>query len=195
MKLNDKKSVDTNTENKIESKYTEDWLPIRQILNGMIQLETGEFVTGVKVTPKNIFLLDQGTQNNIIYSLQNFYNSIDYEFWLIIADRPVDINVYLSRLQVLYNNTPDAEIRKLIMQDINKANMFMSIEYNVVDTEYYILFKEKRLELVQKKLHNIMSGLANCNLQSQQASNDDLRMLLDNFLNDGEQTTFGTVGA
>ena len=81
------------------------------------------------------------------------------------------------------------------MQDINKANMFMSTQYNVVDTEYYILFKEKRMELVQKKLHGIISGLANCGLQSVQASNDDLRMILDNFLNDGEQTNFGTVGA
>ena len=195
MKLNDKKASGKETQVQNSSMYSEDWLPIRQILNGMIQLETGEFVTGVKVTPKNIFLLEQGMQNNIIYSLQNFYNSIDYEFWLIIADRPVDINVYLSRLQLLYNNTQSPEIRKLITQDINKANMFMSIEYNVVDTEYYILFKEKRLELVQKKLHNIMSGLANCSLQSQQASNEDLRMLLDNFLNDGEKSTFGTVGA
>lgn len=195
MKLNDKKANEKETQVQNTSMYSEDWLPIRQILNGMIQLETGEFVTGVKVTPKNIFLLEQGQQNNIIYSLQNFYNSIDYEFWLIIADRPVDINVYLSRLQLLYNNTQSPEIRKLIMQDINKANMFMSIEYNVVDTEYYILFKEKRLEIVQKKLHNIMSGLANCGLQSQQASNEDLRMLLDNFLNDGEKSTFGTVGA
>jgi hypothetical protein len=161
----------------------------------MIQLDTGEFVSGVKVVPKNIFLMDEGMQNNTIYTLQNFYNSIDYDFWLIIADRPVDINLYLSKLQMLYNNTPNAEIRKLILQDIDKANMFMSVEYNVVDTEYFLLFKEKRLELVQKKLHNIMSGLATCGLQSVQTSNEDLRMLLDNFLNDGEQTTFGSVGA
>ena len=187
-KKNNKQEVSTG------SGFTEDWLPIKQILNGIIQLENGEFVTGVKVVPRNIFLQDEGVQNNVIYNLQNFYNSIDYEFWLIIADRPVDINLYLSKLQILYNNTPDSAIRKLILQDIDKANMFMNIEYNVVDTEYYILFKEKRLELVQKKLHNIMSGLANCGLQSIQSSNDDLRMLLDNFFNDGEKTTFGTVG-
>ena len=125
--------------------YTEDWLPIRQIMNGMIQLDDGSYVTGVKVAPKNIFIMDQGTQQNTIYQLRNFYNSIDYEFWLLIADRPVDIDVYLSQLQLMYNNAPTNAIRKLIMQDINKANLFTSSEYNVVDTEYYILFKEKRL--------------------------------------------------
>ena len=173
--------------------YSEDWLPIRQIMNGMIQLDDGSYVTGVKVMPKNIFILDQGSQNNTIYQLRNFYNSIDYDFWLLIADRPVDLDVYLSHLQLMYNNATNKAQRKLIMQDINKANLFMSSEYNVVDTEYYILFKEKRLELVQKKLHNLISGLASAGIQSMQTSNNDLRIVLDNFLNNGEATNFGAV--
>ena len=93
----------------------------------------------------------------------------------------------------MYNNATNKAQRQLIMQDINKANLFMSSEYNVVDTEYYILFKEKRLELVQKKLHNLISGLASAGLQSMQTSNNDLRIVLDNFLNNGETTNFGAV--
>ena len=173
--------------------YSEDWIPIKQIMNGMIQLDNGYYVTGVKVVPKNIFIMDSGTQNNTITQLRNFYNSIKYEFWLLIADRPVDIDVYLSQLQLMYNNAQNNAIKKLIMQDINKANLFTSSEYNVVDTEYYILFKEKRLELVQKKLHNLISGLASAGLQSTQTSNNDLRVILDNFLNGGTTTNFGTV--
>ena len=173
--------------------YSEDWLPIKQIMNGMIQLDNGFYVTGVKVVPKNIFIMDPGTQNNTISQLRNLYNSIDFEFWLLIADRPVDIDVYLSQLQLMYNNASSNAIRKLIMQDINKANLFTSSEYNVVDTEYYILFKEKRLEIVQKKLHNLISGLASAGLQSSQTSNNDLRIVLDNFLNGGEATNFGAV--
>ena len=173
--------------------YSEDWIPIKQIMNGMIQLDNGYYVTGVKIVPKNIFIMDSGTQNNTITQLRNFYNSIKYEFWLLIADRPVDIDVYLSQLQLMYNNAQNNAIKKLIMQDINKANLFTSSEYNVVDTEYYILFKEKRLELVQKKLHNLISGLASAGLQSTQTSNNDLRVILDNFLNGGETTNFGAV--
>lgn len=182
--------------NKIEqSKYTEDWLPVKQILNGMIQTEDGYYVTGVKIAPKNIFIMDEQYQDNVIFSLRNFYNMVDYEFWMVIADRPVDISVYLSNLQILYGRSNDAVQRKLIQQDINKANMFMSQEYNVVDTEYYILFKEKKMEIIQKRLHNLISGLVNCGLNSQQVSNSDLRMLLDNFFNDGKPSTFGTVMA
>ena len=175
------------------SKFTVDWLPVKQIMNGMIQLESGYYVTGVKVQPKNIFIMDQQAQEGLVYNLRNFYNTIDYEFWLIIADRPVDINLYLAELQKLYNNTASNEIRKLIMQDINKANQFMSVEYNVVDTEYYLIFQEKKLEVLQKKLHNLISGLANCGMQSTQTSNNDLRVILDNLLNGGEAINFGTV--
>ena len=90
---------------KTNSYYAEDWLPVKQILNGMIELDNGEFVTGVKVHPRNIFISEVGLQNAIVGNLRNFYNSLTFEFWLIIADRPVDINLYLSQLQILYNNT------------------------------------------------------------------------------------------
>lgn len=173
--------------------YSDDWLPVKQIMNGMILTEDGYYVTGVKVVPKNIFMMDRSQQNNVIYNLRNFYNIIDYEFWLIVADRPVDLNVYLANLQLMYNKNKDSYTRKMIMQDINKANSFMSAQYNVVDTEYYIIFKETKMELVQKKIHQLISNLANCGLNSIQTSNDDLRMLLDNFLNGGNKTTFGTV--
>ena len=173
------------------NKTAEDWLPVRAINNGMLQLDNGFLVTGVKIEPKNIFILDQDVQNNVIFSLRNFYNTIDFEFWLISAGRPVDINVYLANLQVQYNNTNNQHIRKLLMQDISKANMFMSTQMNAVDTEYFILFKEKKPEIIHKRLQNLINGLANCTLNSKQVSNDDLRMLLDNFFNGAESSRFG----
>ena len=93
----------------------------------------------------------------------------------------------------MYNNATNNAMRRLILQDINKANQFMSVEYNVVDTEYYLIFQEKKLEVLQKKLHNMISGLANAGLQSSQTSNADLRIILDNLLNGGEAINFGTV--
>ena len=174
-------------------KYAEDWLPIRAIENGEIILENGFRVTGVKVRPRNIFILDYQSQNNAIFNLRNFYNTLDYPFWLIISDRPVDINVYLAQLKLLYNSVQVQSIRKLIREDIEKANLFMSKEVNVTDTEYFILFKDKRPEIIQKKVQNMVSNLANAGLQSSQVSNDDLRVLLDGFMNGGSTTEFGTV--
>lgn len=184
-------NLEAKTKTKSNSKYTEDWIPIRNISNGMIILDNKKKVTGVKIRPRNIFILDQGTQDNVLIALKNFYNMIDFEFWLISADRPVDLNNYLARLQLLYNQTPNPAVRKLINRDIDKANDFMN--NNITDTEYYILFKEKNDDLIQKRLRTLMTGLANSGLEASQVSNDDLRIILDNFLNSGMTTNFGTV--
>ena len=168
------------------SKYTEDWIPVKNITNGMIELDNKSKVTGVKIRPRNIFILEQMTQDNIIASLKTFYDTIDFEFWLVSADRPVDISGYLANLQVLYNQTTDAKKIKLINQDIEKANSFM--RDNVTDTEYYILFKDRNVEILQKRIRTVILGLSNCGLDSTQVSNSDLRVILDNFLNGGMTT-------
>lgn len=80
------------------SKFSEDWVPVKAIQNGMIILNNNYYVTGIKVEPKNIFILDYQTQNNIIFNLRNFYNTLDYEFWLVVADRPVDIGIACVRI-------------------------------------------------------------------------------------------------
>ena len=176
----------------VKSKYTnEAFVPVKSITNGMITLDNNEKVSGIKIMPRNIFIADQDTQNAIIANLRNVYNMIDYEFWIIAADRPVDINVFLSQLQLLYNQVQDQVKKKLILEDINKANMFM--DNNIVDTEYFLLFKERNNDVILKRIRQLINAFASAGLNSHQVTNDDLRIILDNFLNGGQTTTFGTV--
>ena len=172
---------------------TESWVPVQSIANGMIILDNNQKVTGVKIIPRNIFILDQDSQMGIISNLKNFYNQIDYEFWLVVADRPVDISVYMSQLQLQYNQTQSPAVRKLITEDIQKGNSFMN--NNVVDTEYFILFKETDMDKIQKRIRALINSLSACGLTSSQTTNEDLRVILDNFLNGGQTTEFGTVVA
>ena len=132
------------------SKFTEDWIPVKSIMNGMMELDNNQKVTGVKIRPRNIFILDQVTQDNIIASLKTFYDTIDFEFWLISADRPVDISNYLATLQIQYNQVNDPRIKKIISQDIEKANDFM--RDNVTDTEYFITLSERFRQMLSISL-------------------------------------------
>lgn len=172
-------------------KYTENWLPLKAISNGVMYNNKNEMITGVKVQPRNIFILDQSSMDNALIGLMNFYNTIDFEFWLVVADRPVDIAVYQAELQVLYNKTQDQRIRKLISQDMNKGDYF--INNDVVDTEYFLLFKERNGEMMQKKLRNMINNLAGAGLVASQTTNDDLRLIIDNFLNGGRKYESGGV--
>lgn len=169
---------------------TESFVPVKAIINNMIELDSGFKVAGVKVAPKNIFIMEENEQFNVIDSLKDFYNTLDFEFWLVIADRPVDISVYIAELQMMYNQAQNPVIRKLINQDLSKADDFND---DVSDVEFYFLFKDKNVEMIQKKIRLMINGLANAGLSSSQANNDDLRSILDNFLNGGDKTEFGTV--
>ena len=163
---------------------TENWITVKDINNNIIFLDNKKMVTGVKIQPRNIFIMDQQQQFSVIDQLRIFYNSIDFEFWLVIADRPVDINLYISQLELHLNNVQDPAIRKLIVDDINKADMF--VNNDVVDTEYFMLFKDDNTDSLNKKVRNLINSLASCGLIASQTSNDDLRMILDNFLNGGQ---------
>ena len=180
-----------STTNQQKSKYTENYLPIKEINNNCILLETKEKVTGIKIMPKNIFILGQDTMNSVINNLRVVYNLIDFEFWIISADRPVDISVYMSQLELAYQNEQDPVRKKMIMQDIRKGEMFQ--QNDVVDTEFYLLFKEKNDEVIQKRIRNLINNFANAGLTTRQVSNEDLRIILDNFFNAGRTTKFGTV--
>lgn len=162
---------------------TENWITIKDINNNIIFLDDKKMVTGVKIQPRNIFIMDQQSQYNVVDKLRTFYNLIDFEFWLIVADRPVDINLYISQLELHLNSVQDPAIRKLIVDDIAKADLF--INNDVVDTEYYILFKDDNTESLNKRVRNLINNLATCGLIASQTSNDDLRMVMDNFLNGG----------
>ena len=169
------------------SMYTENWIKFKDINNNVIYLDNKEMVTGVKIQPRNIFILEENFQNRIIESLRTFYNLIDYEFWIIIADRPVDVVLYISQLQLQLNDATNPVYRKLINDDIEKAEMF--VQNGVVDTEYFLLFKETNNDQIIKKVRNLINNLANCNLIASQVSNEDLKMILNNFLNGGADFT------
>ena len=188
---NNKVPNQQNSSNQTTSRYTEDWINVKAIQNGMIILPKNERVTGVKIFPKNIFILDSIQQENVINAMRNFYNQLNFEFWMISADRPVDISVYQSQLQLMLQNARTPGQAKIIAQDIDKANMFVNNQ--VVDTEYYILFKEKNIDEINRRIRVIINGLAQAGLNSSQTTNDDLRTILDNFLNGGVRTEFGTV--
>lgn len=175
------------------SSLTENWITVKDINNNIIFLDNKKMVTGVKIQPRNIFIMDQGAMYSVIDQLRIFYNLIDFEFWLIVADRPVDINLYISQLELHLNSVQDPAIRKLVVDDIEKADMFM--KNDVVDTEYFILFKDENTDSLNKRVRTLINNLASCGLVASQTSNEDLRMILDNFLNGGQSFSERSVAA
>ena len=118
-----------------QSKFTEDNVPVRNIINGMIVLDNDFKVTGIKIQPRNIFITDPYTQNAIIDNLKIVYNTINYEFWLVVADRPVDIQVYISELQMQFNKEQNPARRKIILEDL----LFFIIKAKILNKNRFLI--------------------------------------------------------
>ena len=58
---------------KQNSKFTEDWLPVKNITNNCIVTTSNFLVSGVKIAPRNIFIIDGESQNRVLTGLKNFY--------------------------------------------------------------------------------------------------------------------------
>ena len=157
---------------------TESFVPVKAIINNMIELDIGEKVAGVKVAPKNIFIMEENDQFLVIDRLKDFYNTLDFEFWLVIADRHVDISVYIAQLQMAYNNAKDPIIRKLINEDLKKANDFTD---EVSDVEFYFFFKERNMEIIELHKQGIIDVMGTCK-----------RSLIEFYKNEGYKTAFIT---
>ena len=58
----------------INNMYTENWIPVKGINNNMIILDNKQLVTGIKIQPRNIFILEENYRESIIDSFKTFYN-------------------------------------------------------------------------------------------------------------------------
>ena len=56
-----------------KNRYTNDDIPVKEIKNGYIILDNNIKVTGIKIIPRNIFILDQQTQDSIISNLSGLF--------------------------------------------------------------------------------------------------------------------------
>ena len=99
--------------------------------------------------------------------------------------------VWYDSSNVLYSECDDiTDGLKVLRVTFKNGRTYQYYDVNVHD---YLLFREKNPEIIQKRVRALMNGLATCGLNSMQTTNEDLRTLIDNFINGGVRTEFGTV--
>ena len=78
------------------------------------------------------------------------------------------------------------------LENTSMGNYIVSAHYaDAALGEFIQLLKDN--DLIAKRIKNLINNFASAGLSTRQVTNDDLRIILDNFLNGGQTTTFGTV--
>jgi len=86
------------------SKATQDFVPIKEIRDGIVVLKDGSIRAIVMASSVNFALKSADEQQAIIMQFQNFLNSLDFSIQISIQSRELDIRPYIAILEGRYKN-------------------------------------------------------------------------------------------
>ncbi len=86
------------------SKATQDFVPIKEIRDGIVILKDGSMRAVVMASSINFALKSTDEQQGVIMQFQNFLNGLDFSVQISIQSRELDIRPYISMLEGRYKN-------------------------------------------------------------------------------------------
>lgn len=168
---------------------TQEWLPVKDIHQGVIHRRDGSYVAAIRVEPVNIHLLTDPERERYINLLEEVLNGVDESFQIISIARPVDLDSYIRNLNDLRNNAPNRIKHRLLSNYISDAAR-TATGGEALERHFYILLVEESGKNKQASLNELInrakelaSSLSGSGLSSHITNDQELRELLFIFTN------------
>ena len=87
----------------LSAKATQEFVPIKEVRDGVIVLKDGSLRQVVLATSTNLFLKSSDEQRATIYQFQSFLNTLDFPTQISVQSRRLDIRPYLLVLEERMN--------------------------------------------------------------------------------------------
>lgn len=87
------------TETTLTGKATQDFVPIREVRDGILVLKDGSMRAILMTSSVNFALKSPDEQQSIIYQFQSFLNSLSFSVQICIQSRKLDIRPYVAILE------------------------------------------------------------------------------------------------
>jgi len=94
------------------SKTTQEFVPIKEVRDGIVILNDGSLRAIVLATSVNFALKSTDEQNSIIFQFQNFLNSLDFSVQIFVESKKLDIRPYVALLESRYKEQ-ETELMKI----------------------------------------------------------------------------------
>ncbi len=140
----------------ITSKSTQEFVPIKEIRDGVVILKTGSLRMILMASSLNFALKSEDEQTSIILQYQNFLNSLDFTVQFFIQSRKLNINGYIELLKDAQKEQTNELLKIQIKEYIDFIKNFVS-STNIVAKTFYIAIPYSPSVFSGKK--GIFSGL------------------------------------
>ncbi|OGM90795.1 hypothetical protein A2999_00530 [Candidatus Wolfebacteria bacterium RIFCSPLOWO2_01_FULL_38_11] len=116
---------------------TQQFVEIEDIRDGILILKNGGLRRVLMVSGVNFDLKSEEEQNLIIYSFQNFLNTLDFSVQFLIHSRKMNINSYLDKLRERHDIETNELLKNQILEYIEFIKSF--VETNAVMTKTFFV--------------------------------------------------------
>lgn len=114
------------------------FVPIKEIRDGIVVLNSGEMRAVIMATPINLGLKSADEQQATIMQFQNFLNSLEFSVQIQASSRRLDIRPYLLSLEKRLEEIPEELLRVQTKEYIEFIRWFNE-QYNVMSKYFYVI--------------------------------------------------------
>ncbi|MGB8815885.1 MAG: hypothetical protein WCC74_01405 [Minisyncoccia bacterium] len=160
------------------AKATQDFVPIKEIRDGVMILKDGSMRAVIMVSSVNFALKSGEEQEAVIYQFQNFLNSLDFSVQISIQSRQLDIRPYLAQLEERYK----AELSDLMKIQIKEYIAFIKAfveQSNIMTKTFFVVIPFSQV-LTTNNAGSIASNFFNSKKEEKTKTTDKNDSFLEN---------------
>ena len=132
---------------------TQNSLMIAEIREGMVIMQDGSFRAVVRCQSINFDLMSDRERDGIVFSYQNFLNSLNFDIQILVRSQRVDIEPYLQLLSQTRRNQ-DNMLLGILMDDYINFIDGIAANANIMDKSFYIVVPYYTVGSVNNALKN-----------------------------------------
>jgi hypothetical protein len=121
---------------------SQDFVPIKEMKDGLVVLDDGTLVSISLVTSVNISLKSPEEQAAVISSFQSFINILEFPVQISIQSRKMDINPYLELLESRLKDQVNEIIKLQTIEYISFIKNFNDA-INIMDKQFFLVVSYK----------------------------------------------------
>ncbi|MFA6024592.1 MAG: hypothetical protein WC777_05325 [Candidatus Gracilibacteria bacterium] len=170
--------------NKVKSKKesTQMHLKIAEIHDSTVILKNGGLRSVLKTSSINLSLKSEQEQNAVIYSYQNFLNTLEFPIQIVVRSKKLDLDDYIIKLKKIGVKQANPLLQKQTFEYTEYISRL--VEYaNIMEKQFFVVvpqeaFGQERRGFLKSFLENIFPQDSVVKIQQRQRQFEELKKRL-----------------
>lgn len=133
----------------------QEWLPIKNIIDGVVVTKDNRFVKIVETMPVNFHLKTLTEQQTIIYYFASYLKIAPKNLQIRVMTQRLDLDAYIRKMRDYHDNEENEQCRALIEDNIEEVSYIAANE--VTTHRFFIIFEH---EPQMKARNNTVKAIA-----------------------------------